>query len=300
MRKSLVIIVVLILSVLLTGCLGEDSSGDDDNDLTISSVKIPREKKLEQGDDYNLPETAEAIMSDNSTKAVKINWSEEVDTSEPREEKEYIGIVEEYSHKVTIKITVVEEQEEAVIESLKIEPQEAVVEVGEDYSLPQVATAEMSDGSEKRLVVTWNKEVDTSEPVVKEEYIGDVEGTDLTVTFELTVEEEAVIESLKIEPQEAVVEVGKDYSLPQIATAGMSDGSEKEVAVMWNKEVDTSKAVEKEEYIGDVEGTDLTVTFALTVIEEQEEPIIESLEIEPQEAVVEVGEDYSLPQIATA
>jgi hypothetical protein len=76
----------------------------------------------------------------------------------------------------------------------------------------------------------------------------------------------SLIEDVKLENTQATVEVGADFVLPAIAIATMSDGSTKEVAVQWDKEVDTSQAGEYS-FTGSVDETDQTVEFTLIVEE---------------------------------
>lgn len=71
---------------------------------------------------------------------------------------------------------------------------------------------------------------------------------------------------LKLETSKATVEVGSDFSLPQLAVATMSDGSTKEVAVQWSQTVNTSQEGEYT-FTGTIAGTAKTVHFTLMVVE---------------------------------
>lgn len=76
---------------------------------------------------------------------------------------------------------------------------------------------------------------------------------------------EAEIVELKLNTgSEATVKIGADFTLPSQATAILSDGSSKTVALSWDKEVDTT-ASGKYQFIGSTAGTEKTVQFVLTV-----------------------------------
>jgi len=79
-------------------------------------------------------------------------------------------------------------------------------------------------------------------------------------------DDDATIESLNLDTTSAIVKVGSEFKLPTTATALMSDGASKEVALTWNKEVDTSTAGVYT-FAGSTEDTDTTVTFELDVRE---------------------------------
>jgi len=79
-------------------------------------------------------------------------------------------------------------------------------------------------------------------------------------------DDDATIESLNLDTTSAIVKVGSEFKLPTTATALMSDGTSKEVALTWNKEVDTSTAGVYT-FTASTEDTDTTVTFELDVRE---------------------------------
>ncbi|WP_018247930.1 Ig-like domain-containing protein [Orenia marismortui] len=243
-----------------------------DEERFIESLDInPKEATVEVGNSYSLPATATASYNDGSEETVDIIWDKEVDTSVAGT-YEFIGSVGGTELTVSFKLIV---KEERTIESLDINPKEATVQVGSNYSLPATATASYNDGSEETVDIIWDKEVDTSVAGTYE-FIGSVEGTELTVNFKLIVKEGIFIENLAVNPSKAIVGVGEEYTLAATGTATMSDGTTKEVNLTWedsdgniveNGIVDTSVAGTYE-FIGSTAGTELTVGFTLTVIDE--------------------------------
>ena len=79
---------------------------------------------------------------------------------------------------------------------------------------------------------------------------------------------EAEIVELELDTgNKAEVKKGSDFTLPNEATAILSDGSSKKVALSWNKEVDTTASGEYQ-FTGSATGTEQTVEFVLKVVPE--------------------------------
>ena len=275
-----------------TFILEEGGEVDDGGNLAIiEELKLAaNEQKVGVGSDFTLPSHAQAVFSNGEIKELLIKWDGQADTSTAGE-YHFSGAVAGVKDAVEFSLIV----EELSIESLILDPNQAEVRVGADFSLPQRAVAIMSNGSIKKVALQWDKSVDTSEPG-EYNFTGSAAGTDKTVPFKLIVKELTIVE-LTLETSQVTVKVGADFTLPQTAVAKLSDGSEVNVIVQWDKSADTSEPGEYN-FTGSVNGTDKTVPFTLLVEEEDLE--IEELILDPNEAEVEVGADFNLPQTAVA
>ncbi len=104
------------------------------------------------------------------------------------------------------------------------------VVVGEPYSLPSALTAFMSDGSARQVAVTWSptSTVNTSTPGTYNYTATAVSNPSKTTTGQVTVTgiTSLLDDSVSVEHNEA-------YTLPSNATALLSNGSTRDVAVDW-------------------------------------------------------------------
>jgi len=173
------------------------------------------------------------------------------------------------------------------------------VKQGLNYELPKTATAKMSDGTTKEVALTWTPaSVDTT-IAGNYEYTATVQGYNGSVKLHLEVIDKTIT-IVSVEPTEidAAVEQGLNYELPKTATAKMSDGTTKEVALTWTPaSVDTTIAGNYE-YTATVQGYNGSVKLHLAVKSKQAQ--IVKLEYTNLYYTADIGESYTLPKSMTA
>lgn len=220
---------------------------------------------IRQYSNANFPEKIKANMNDGSTIEVPIIWnSTEVDSAVPGVYK-FVGSIANCEITVNFIVTVIKIQTQIV----SIEPTEfnATVEQGSNYELPKTVTAKMSDGTTEEAALTWTPAlVDTSVPG---DYIYSAfaEGYDGSIKAYITVIEKPVVTIVNLEYTNIYYTADKNENWlpPQKIKAKMSDGTTKEVALIWTPaSIDTS-ATGNFLYIGSVEGSSCTVRLHLTV-----------------------------------
>jgi hypothetical protein len=219
---------------------------------------------VEQGSNYELPKTVTAKMSDGTTGEAALTWTPAtVDTTIPGT-YEYIATVQGYNGSVKLHLEVSTEPSTIV----SIEPAEinAIVEQGSNYELPKTVTAKMSDGTTREAALTWTPAtVDTTIPGTHE-YNATVQGYSGSVKAHLTViEKQAAI--VKLEYTNLYYTANKDdnWLPPQKIKASMSDGTTKEVALIWTPSPIDTTVTGSFLYTGSVEGSSCTVILHLTV-----------------------------------
>lgn len=72
---------------------------------------------------------------------------------------------------------------------LSLDYKEAIIKVGDKFSLPKFATAISTDGAEKKISLKWNREVDTSKEGTYK-FIGRAKGTPKKLEFTLVIKSE--------------------------------------------------------------------------------------------------------------
>jgi uncharacterized protein with FMN-binding domain len=254
-------------------------------------------KYIRQYSNVDFPEKIKANMNDGSTIEVPILWdSTEVDSTVPGEYK-FVGRVDNYNFTINFIVWVIENQTQIV----SIEPAEIndAVKQGLNYELPKTATAKMSDGTTKEVALTWTPaSVDTT-IAGNYEYTATVQGYNGSVKLHLEVIDKTIT-IVSVEPTEidAAVEQGLNYELPKTATAKMSDGTTKEVALTWTPaSVDTTIAGNYE-YTATVQGYNGSVKLHLAVKSKQAQ--IVKLEYTNLYYTADIGESYTLPKSMTA
>lgn len=154
------------------------------SDITITSIDELK-PTIVQGNEYTLPTTVPARMSDGNTRDVNVawgTWNPELDTNTPGEYK-IEGTVEGYDGKAILTLTVTPRP---VIQS--IDNITKTINVGETYTPPSKVSALMSNGNYELVDITWvwDLPLDTSKPGVYTAQ-GTVTGYDPKVILTLTV-----------------------------------------------------------------------------------------------------------------
>lgn len=108
------------------------------------------------------------------------------------------------------------------------------VDVGKTYSLPTEVSAKMSDGSSKKVLVTWNSTtVDTSKEGIHT-FIGTVSGYSGQVTLTLTVEI-PFVKSVSGLNDIHVAHGTININLPEQVQVTLSNGTSQSLMVSWDK-----------------------------------------------------------------
>lgn len=156
---------------------------------TINSICINNLEEVwdtaYQNENYDLPKTVIATMSDGSEKDFDVTWeTNSVDTSQP--DKVLIeGTVKDYSKKAQLYLTI----EKETVHISEFNDIEDTVEQYGEYAVPQTIKVKMSDNTEKEVPVKWNtNKIDTSN-VGEFNFQGTIDGVDDKVNLKLTVEE---------------------------------------------------------------------------------------------------------------
>lgn len=134
-------------------------------------------------EDYQLPATVSAQMSDGSTSQVPVSWDYGTQSSSKPGIYVFNGTVEKYNKKVKLTLTVTNTKEIETINNIKV-----TVNSKDNYKLPSYIPAIMTDGSTESVPVTWGPENQYSIGVYT--YEGTVSGYDKSVYFMLIVTDE--------------------------------------------------------------------------------------------------------------
>jgi hypothetical protein len=171
------------------------------------------------------------------------------------------------------------------------------------FLLPVYGIVTMNNGEKKVVTLTWNRGASTA-AVGTFNYTASYteNGIKVTKVFTLIVtkeEETPTITSLSLATYEATVYVGTNYVLPSSATATWTNGSKTEVALTWDKTVNTATVVTTV-FTGKTTGTNQTVVFTLKVEEGIKPPTITALNLTTNISTVQEGTSFTLPAEATA
>lgn len=177
------------------------------DDLTYSQAVYPKgdvpqdlTAKVETGADGNGSVNFNLAMSDGSNKSCTANYT--VDTSSEKTVTVQ-ATAEGFNFTVPVEVTV--ENAPVVVESIDCETEKTVY-VGDEFSLPASATAQMSDGSTKEVGISWSAVPSTQNRGVFT-FTGIVADYDDTITYTLTVKAAVKVNEI----------IGKDstYTLPE-------------------------------------------------------------------------------------
>jgi Leucine-rich repeat (LRR) protein/small nuclear ribonucleoprotein (snRNP)-like protein len=245
---------------------------------TVSSIADISET-ANHNSSYTLPETLTASMSDGTTQSVGVTWDRPAST-ETVGTFTYTGTVSGYDGTATLTLTIV-----PIVEFIPF--MIVMVNHNSSYTLPEMLTASMSDGTTQSVGVTWDSLASTG-TVGTFTYTGTVSGYDGPVNLTLKV----VPTVATIADISETVNHNSSYTLPETLTATMSDGTTQSVGVTWDGPASTD-TVGTFTYTGTVIRYDGTANLILTVV-----PII-SLIADISETVNH-NSSYILPETLTA
>jgi Bacterial surface proteins containing Ig-like domains len=233
------------------------------NDLTISSVS-DISQTVNQDQEYLLPETVEATMSDGTKKQVSVTWNPTtVDTSQIGEQI-FNGSVSGYSKYVKLTLTVIGE-----VSIKSIVPIEIYTLAGTSPVLPETGTAIMTDSTEKSVAITWDAVPESSYAAAGTFTLtGTIAESDTVKATATVTVDDAALPNLSVTEVYAPtmhINVGQAFNLPAIVYTKMSDGILRYVPVTWNPStVDTSQ-VGEQIFNGSVLGYSGQVTLTVIV-----------------------------------
>jgi len=138
--------------------------------------------------------------------------------------------------------------------------------------LPSVVTARYSDGSTRQLPVVWDA-VDPSKYASAGTFTveGTVTGTSIKAVAEVTVKEDTTPVIVSIDKVTVTTYAGTAPALPSVVTARYSDGSTKQLSVVWDA-IDPSKYASAGTFTveGTVTGTSIKAIATITVVRKQD------------------------------
>lgn len=204
-----------------------------DRTITTTLIVKPLPIKVEDtgaqinvGDEYTLPETVNAKMSDGTVSKVSVTWEYGNQQTDSPGTYTFYGTVEQYSKKVKFTLVV---KDNGNGNTSNDEFDDTTIEIvqGEAYTLPKTVLDKISN---KNLPVVWNtKSIDTSQTgIVRLE--GTVEGAVYKAYLTLIVTPK-IVDVPQI--TETVVQ-GTYYDLPTQVEAKTSDGRTIYVPVTWD------------------------------------------------------------------
>lgn len=141
---------------------------------------------------------------------------------------------------------------------------EITLDKGATYTFPETYTATLDDGSTIDLDIKYDavaEELDTN-TLGSYHYVAEIEYYSQPVDVWFYVVEREIA---TIEPIDEKIYKNQEYTLPQKVMATMSDGSQKEVSVVWSGVVDTT-VTGTSVLTGTVEGYDGVVTLNIEVV----------------------------------
>lgn len=215
--------------------------------MTVDNI----DTTISVGENYSLPENV-TVKINNAEVQYPANWEKtSIDTAK-------VGV---YAINGTLENTSLKiKQTINVIGIASIENINKTLNQNDKYSLPSKIAAKMTDGSNREVDVTWNpSEVDTRKAGTYN-YEGTVSRYDNKIKLTLNVVGIAAIGNINVSKNQ-----NDKYSLPSKVTAKMTDGSTRQLDVVWNpSKADTSKAGSYT-YLGVVNGYSEKVKLALNV-----------------------------------
>ena len=233
------------------------------NDLTINSISDITET-VNQGEEYLLPETVEATMTDGTKKQVPVTWNPlTVDTSEIGEQV-FNGSVIGYEEYVRLTLTVIDE-----VSIQSIVPFEIYTLAGTLPVLPATGTALMNDSTEEYVEITWDTVPESSYATAGTVTLtGTVAESDTVKATATVTVDNATLPNLSVTEvyvPTIYIAVGQAFNLPATVYTKMSDGILRYVPVTWNPStVDTSE-IGAQVFNGSVIGYSEQVTLTVMV-----------------------------------
>ena len=232
---------------------------------TITSISDITQT-INQNDDYTLPSTVVAAMSNNTTKQLPIIWNpSDVNTSNS-------GIYYFYGKVIgwndDVKLTLTINSTALIVSS--IANVSITTTAGTAPILPYQVVATMSDRTTKNVNVTWVAPL-TSQYASVGTFI--VNGS-IAESFTI----KAIANVTVVNPEltiSSIANINKTinqndvYSLPSTIEAIMSDNSRKQVSVIWSPSDVNTSIVGNYKFIGTVEDTTIKASLTIIVLEKQ-------------------------------
>ena len=232
---------------------------------TITSISDITQT-INQNDDYTLPSTVVAVMSDNSTKQLPITWNpSNVNTSNSGTYYFYGKVI---GWNDDVKLTLTINSTAPIVSS--IANVSVTTTVGTVPILPYQVVATMSDRTTKNVNVTWVAPL-TSQYASVGTFI--VNGS-IAESFTI----KAIANVTVVNPEltiSSIANINKTinqndvYSLPSTIEAIMSDNSRKQVSVIWSPSDVNTSIVGNYKFIGTVEDTTIKASLTIIVLEKQ-------------------------------
>lgn len=231
--------------------------------INISVVEIKELKDLSEtiveGSTYTMPTKAEAVMSDNSKRWFNVtSWDKVIDPTKPGVQVA-IGTIAEDATK-TVKLTVTVTSTATIV---RIPDTFDTVDEGAEYVMPKQVVAYMSDGQQKLVNVAWDPKtlIDTSKPEEQTAF-GKVDGWNKDVKLIVTVKPVTII---KINDITKWAKLGEPFVMPTKVEAQMSNGTVRNVDVIWVPLTIDTKVPGIYEAFGTVAGYDKKVKLTVIV-----------------------------------
>jgi len=232
---------------------------------TIASISDIN-KTINQNDNYTLPSTVVAAMSNNTTKQLPITWNpSDVNTSNS-------GIYYFYGKVIgwndDVKLTLTINSTAPIVSS--IANVSVTTTVGTVPILPYQVVATMSDRTTKNVNVTWVAPLTSQYDSVGTFIVNGSIAESFTI--------KAIANVTVVNPEltiSSIANINKTinqndvYSLPSTIEAIMSDNSRKQVSVIWSPSDVNTSIVGNYKFIGTVEDTTIKASLTIIVLEKQ-------------------------------
>ena len=232
---------------------------------TIASISDIN-KTINQNDNYTLPSTVVAAMSNNTTKQLPITWNpSDVNTSNS-------GIYYFYGKVIgwndDVKLTLTINSTALIVSS--IANVSITTTAGTAPILPYQVVATMSDRTTKNVNVTWVAPLTSQYDSVGTFIVNGSIAESFTI--------KAIANVTVVNPEltiSSIANINKTinqndvYSLPSTIEAIMSDNSRKQVSVIWSPSDVNTSIVGNYKFIGTVEDTTIKASLTIIVLEKQ-------------------------------
>jgi hypothetical protein len=245
--------------------------------MSVNDIKI----SIKQNENYELPNTIPANMSDGSIKFVKVIWNGLVDTKSPGT-KIYEGTIKGFNYGVNLSLNIL-----PIITS--IQDINITINTNQKFVLPTNIDAVFSDNTINEVNVEWNPNVFMTNRGGTYSFEGVVPGYESIVILNLKI----INIYSNINDLYKTVINNEKYSLPETITASMTNGTTTEAGITWDtSDLDTGKTgtiiVE-----GTVVGYEGRIKDTINIIS-----TITS--IQDKSFVITEGDEYTLPKTVQA
>lgn len=212
-------------------------------------------------ENYTLPTTVAAQMTDGTTSQVAVNWDYGTQSGNKPGVYIFYGTVDKYSKKVKLTLTVTTASTKTIESIANIK---ATVTTKSSYVFPTTVTATMTDGSTESVAVTWANESQYAKGVYT--YEGTVTGYDKKVGLMLIVTGEGGVDpndpNYPSNPGDTVTDLGELDAIVQgesYPTTVIDPTTKKSVKVTWTKAVTINATYVDKENIDDCRISEITL-----------------------------------------